>query len=124
VSGGYQASPAELTSAASRTNDKADAAQTIRQKVDAANGSVPAKAWGLLGDLTVHNWYTTVYGTFSDQVNKMIQGVQNLATDIKSTADAYQLNEETVGEKFTDIEADLGEVPTANTAPAGGGKAE
>jgi uncharacterized protein YukE len=118
VSNGYQVNHEELADTASKTGDKAAEAEGIRAKVDAANGLVPSKAWGLLGNLTVYGRYQEVYATFSDHVNKMIAGVQKLSDDIKTTAERYKQNEDAVQEKFDEIGRELNG-PSAKTAPAG-----
>lgn len=117
---GYQVNHAELTDAATQTDGKAKDAESIRQKVTSADNSVPSQAWGLLGDLTVYHWYQSVYSTFNDHVNKMISGVNTLATDIKNTADQYKQNDDAVGDQFKDIENDLAGEPATKTAPSGG----
>jgi uncharacterized protein YukE len=119
VSDGYQVVHPELSAAADKTSGKADDADSIRQKVSAANGSVPSQAWGLLGNMTCFGIYQEVYSTFSGHVDKMITGVRNLAADIKTTADQYHQNEDAVAESFTDVEQELGDVPAA-AAPKGG----
>lgn len=111
MSDGYQVHTGEVATAGEQTDGKAQEAEGIRSKVDAANGKVPSQAWGLLGDLTVYNWYQQVYGTFSDHVDKMISGVQKLADDIKTTAQRYDQNEDEVGKSFSDIENELGSAP-------------
>ncbi|HWE89600.1 MAG TPA: hypothetical protein VG317_09080 [Pseudonocardiaceae bacterium] len=119
---GYQANHQEITDTGAKTADKAQEAESIRSKVDAANGLVPSKAWGLLGNMTVYGKYTEMYSTFSEHVNKMVQGVQHLADDIKTTADQYKQNEEAVQEKFKEIENEMGgapQPPTMGPAPKG-----
>lgn len=122
MSGGYQVTNTEVASAAQQTDGKADDAESIRQKVTAANGSVPSKAWGLLGNMLVYGKYQDVYSTFSGHVDTMITGLRNLASDIKTTADQYKQNEDDVAKSFGDIETDLGELPPA-TGPSGGEQA-
>jgi uncharacterized protein YukE len=122
VSGGYQVTHTEVAGAAQQTDGKADDAESIRQKVTSANGSVPSKAWGLLGNMLVYGKYQDVYSTFSGHVDTMITGLRNLASDIKTTADQYKQNEDDVAKSFGDIENDLGELPPAK-APAGGEQA-
>lgn len=113
MSGRVRVSPQEVGSVASRTGDTAGQAQTIQQKISSAQ--VPGNAWGLVGLVTV-GAYNELLGALNDHMNKMSQGIQNLAGTIKTIADNYKENEDTVAEKFADIDKELGQ-----TAPPAGG---
>jgi uncharacterized protein YukE len=118
VSGGYQVNHQELADAGKKAGDKGQEAQSIQQKVDAANGIVPDKAWGLLGNLTVHSQYTEMFGTLQDHVGGMITGVRNLADTITGIAEEYRQNDSDAGDKFKTIEAELGDGPTTSVKGA------
>lgn len=105
---GLQVNHRELANTGAKTADKAKEADGIQQKLGAANGLIPEKAWGLLGNLTVHHMYTDMLGAFQDHVSNMVQGMEKLADDIRSTADHYRQNDEAAEEKFKDIEKELG----------------
>lgn len=107
MSGDFQVNHAQLTDASGRTAAQASAADSIKGKVAAANGQVPSKAWGLLGNLTVYHAYTEMLGQLNDHVSDMIQSVQKLASDIKTTADQYKQNEDDVAKSFQGIQNDL-----------------
>lgn len=117
---GYEVNHQELTEAANRTSAAGDTAQGIQQKVAAANGVVPQKAWGLLGNLTVYQWYESLYGTFTDHVQQMVTGVHNLAHDIASTAAHYKQNDSDIQDRFTEIESDLDGTAKPPTVRAAG----
>jgi uncharacterized protein YukE len=119
---GYQANHQQITDTGAKTADKAREAESVRSKVDAANGLVPSQAWGLLGNMGPFQIYTGLYNTFNDHVGKMIQGVQKLASDIQATADQYKQNEDAIQEKFKEVENEMGSgprPPTMGPAPKG-----
>lgn len=122
MSNGYQVNHTELTGAGTKTDGKASEAQGIQDKVNAADGQVPEKAWGLIGQVKLYGFYTNLLGELKDHVAEMIQGVQKLASDITATADLYKQNEDDVAQKFKDIEGGLGGgSSSAPPAPPGSG---
>jgi hypothetical protein len=107
MSGGYQAKPDEITQAGAQAESKGQQAQTVQAKIAAADGMVPEKAWGLLGNLTVRHTYSDVLSQLTDHMSHMKQGIAKLADDIKATADQYRQNEADVAQKFAEIQNDL-----------------
>jgi uncharacterized protein YukE len=105
---GFKADHEQLAATGAKAGDKAKQAEGIQQKLDSANGLVPEKAWGLLGNMTVHHAYNGVLSTLQDHVSNMIKGVQKLADDIKDTADHYRQSDEAVEEKLKDLEKEMG----------------
>jgi uncharacterized protein YukE len=116
VSGHYQVNARELTDTASKTGDTATDAQTIQQKIAAAQ--VPGNAWGLVGLITV-GAYNELLGALNDHTQHMATGIQKLSDTIKAIGENYQRNEDDIAEKFSDIEKDLGATATSR-APRGG----
>lgn len=112
----------QLAESGAKTADKSNDARSIEQKVSGAEGLVPEKAWGLLGDLTVFGVYSEMLGTFKDHMTEMVAGVQKLGDDIKATAEEYRQNESDTEEKFKDIAKELGGSANA-TVPGGSAKA-
>ena len=123
MSGGIEVNHNQLAAAGKQTEGKAAEAQGIQAKVAAADGQVPAQAWGKLGDLSIYRVYTSMFGTFKDHIADLIQGVEKLSDNIKATAEAYRQNESDTEDKFTDIVNDLNGAAKPPT-PAGTGKAE
>ncbi|HEX3784698.1 MAG TPA: hypothetical protein VHX38_33975 [Pseudonocardiaceae bacterium] len=117
---GYKATPSEISEAGAKTTGKAEEAEGIKGKVAEANGKVPQKAWGLLGNLGPYEIYQGLYSSFSDHVNTMVSGIQTLAGNIKATADQYQQNEDAVQDKFNEVMTDLDGAPEAPEISGGG----
>ena len=121
MSGGYAVNHAEISEAGAKTDGKAEEAEGIKGKVAEANGKVPQKAWGLLGNLGPYEIYQALYSNFSDHVNTMVEGIHTLAGNIKTTADQYKQNEDDVQEKFNDVMKDLDGAPKAPEVSGGSG---
>jgi uncharacterized protein YukE len=121
MSGGYQVNHTELADTGAKTGGKADEADGIKGKVAEANGKVPQKAWGLLGNLGPYEIYQSLYSSFNDHVNTMVEGIHTLAGNIKTTADQYKQNEDDVQDKFNEVMNDLDGAPKAPETSGGSG---
>lgn len=97
----------EMSTTGDQAGGKAQEADGIQQKLNAADGLVPPQAWGLIGHLGIHSAYTDLFGTLQNHVSEMIQGVQRLGEDISSAADRYRESDQTAEEKLKDIQKDL-----------------
>jgi uncharacterized protein YukE len=103
---GFSVVTEELAQCGRRVSSMSSQAESLHGRATAAE--VPARSWGLLGELTTHSKYADLQNQLTDHLSKMTAGLDNAGQRISNTADLYRETDEYHKKQIGDAGGDGG----------------
>jgi uncharacterized protein YukE len=117
---GFSVDTEELAQCGRRVSAMSSQAESLHGRATAAE--VPARSWGLLGELTTHSKYADMQNQLTDHLSKMTSGLDNAGQRISNTADLYRETDEYHKKQINDAGGDQGknDPGKGDPGPSGG----